>query len=69
MKSVRNFAHATLLSLTMLTIALSPASAEGVFRGTFTLPHEVRWQNAIVPAGDYEFSFGPSEISGILVLR
>jgi hypothetical protein len=69
MKSLRNFAYATVLSLTMLTIASSPASADGAMRGTFTLSHDVRWQNAVVPAGDYEFSFGPNELSGMLRLH
>jgi len=69
MKSVRNFVYATLLSLTMLTVAPNPASAASAVRGTFTLSQDVLWQNAAVPAGDYEFTFGPDEFSGVLMLR
>jgi hypothetical protein len=32
-----------------------PASAQLVCKGSFTLSHEVRWQNATLPAGDYTF--------------
>jgi hypothetical protein len=32
-----------------------PASAQSV-QGSFTLSHEIRWQNANLPAGDYTFS-------------
>jgi hypothetical protein len=40
------------------------ASAQDA-RGSFTLTHNVRWQNVAVPAGDYKFSVevrGPSEM-------
>lgn len=64
MKSIRKFAYATLLMLSALNFVPSLASAENA-AGTFTLTHEVHWQNAIVPAGTYRFSIearGPSEI-------
>jgi len=32
-----------------------PASAQVAFRGTFTLHHQIRWQNATLPPGDYTF--------------
>jgi hypothetical protein len=69
MKSIRSFAYATILTLTMLNIAPKLASAQEPARGTFTLSHEVHWQKAIVPAGDYQFSFSPDEASGLLRLR
>lgn len=34
-----------------------PTSAREVAKGHFTLPFEVRWQGATLPAGDYTFSF------------
>jgi hypothetical protein len=37
-----------------------PASAQSV-RGSFTLSHEVRWQKANLPAGDYTFSSASTE--------
>jgi len=64
MKSIRKFAYAAVLTLSALNFAPSLASAQDE-GGTFRLPHEVHWQNAVVPAGDYRFSIqtmGPSEI-------
>src|ERR1700759_953773 len=34
-----------------------PISAREAAKGHFTLPYEVRWQGATLPAGDYTFSF------------
>jgi hypothetical protein len=64
MKSIRNFAYASLLAISALTLMPALASAQDA-RGTFTLTHDVRWQNAAVPAGEYKFSAesrGPSEM-------
>ena len=33
-----------------------PAVAQEAVRGHFTLPHQVRWQNTNLPAGEYTFS-------------
>jgi len=65
MSSFHKYIHAALLAFTTLTIAPSLASAQETPRGKFTLPHEVHWQEAVVPAGDYQFSF---ESDGIHVL-
>ena len=42
----------------LLSVAASalPAVAQDAVRGHFTLPHQVRWQNSNLPAGDYTFS-------------
>jgi hypothetical protein len=34
---------------------VTPASAQNAIQGHFTMSHEVRWQNANLPAGDYSF--------------
>jgi hypothetical protein len=68
MKSIRKFAYASLLALSSLTFMSALASAQDA-HGSFTLTHNVRWQNAAVPAGEYKFSVelrGPSEM---LMLR
>jgi hypothetical protein len=67
MKSICKFAYAAVLTLSALNFAPSLASAqeEG---GKFTLPHEVRWQNVVVPAGDYRFSLQPMGPSEMLTL-
>jgi hypothetical protein len=64
MKSIRQLAYAAVLTLSALNFAPSLASAQDE-GGTFTLAHEVHWQNVVVPAGDYRFSLqsmGPSEM-------
>jgi hypothetical protein len=68
MKSIRKFAYATALMLSSLNFAPSLASAQDA-AGTFTLTHEVYWQNAIVPSGEYRFTMGASGPSELLVLR
>src|ERR1700688_3000435 len=64
MKSIRKFAYAAVLTLSALNFAPTLASAQDE-GGTFTLPHEVRWQNVAAPAWEYRFtlqSMGPSEM-------
>jgi hypothetical protein len=68
MKSIRQFAYAAVLTLSALNFAPSLASAQDE-GGHFTLPHEVNWQNVVVPAGDYRFTLqpmGPSEMLTII---
>jgi hypothetical protein len=65
MTATRKFVYATLLALTSLNFAPSLASAQEMATGKFTLKHEVHWQNAIVPAGEYRFAVnaeGPTEV-------
>ena len=68
MNSIRKFAYATVLTLSALNLAPSLASAQDA-AGTFTLSHEVHWQNAVVPAGEYRFTLEPSGPAAMLTLR
>jgi hypothetical protein len=68
MTSIREFAYATLLAVTALNFAPSLASAQEPAHGKFTLTHDVRWENAKVLAGDYEFSFDPDAASHVMHL-
>ncbi len=68
MKSIRKFAYVTALTLSALNFAPSLASAQEA-AGTFTLTHEVHWQNAVVPAGSYKFSIEASGPAEMLTLR
>jgi hypothetical protein len=68
MNSIRRFAYTAVLALSALNFAPSLASAQDA-AGTFTLSHEVRWQNAVVPAGKYRFTVGASGPSEMLTLR
>ena len=58
MKSLRNRVLAiAALGIATICANASPATAQATaFKGSFTLPNEVRWQGATLPAGDYTFS-------------
>lgn len=47
----------TIAAVGLLSVAASalPAAAQEAAKGHFTLPYEVRWQNANLPAGEYTF--------------
>jgi hypothetical protein len=68
MTSIRKFVFATLLALTTMSFMPTLASAEGPAHGEFKLAHEVHWQNAVVPAGDYQFTYDADGASGVLML-
>jgi hypothetical protein len=68
MNPIRRFVYAVVLMLSALNYAPSLASAQDA-AGTFTLTREVRWQNAVVPAGKYRFTLGSSGPSEMLTLR
>jgi hypothetical protein len=55
------------LGLIAVCASANPASAQSAFKGSFTLPNDVRWGNATLPAGDYTFSLKsrslPAQIS------
>lgn len=68
MKSLRKFAYAAVLTISALNFAPSLASAQEA-AGTFTLTHEVHWQNAVVPAGTYKFTIEASGPAAMLTLR
>ncbi len=68
MKSIRKNVYAALLMLSALSFTPSPASAQDA-AGSFTLTHEVHWQNAVVPAGKYRFTIGSTGPAEMLTLR
>jgi len=68
MKSIRTFAYAFVLTLSAFTFAPTPASAQDA-GGTFTLSHEVYWQNAHVMPGEYRFSIESRGLSKLVAVR
>lgn len=66
MTTVRKFVHAALLAASALSFRSSAVAAEEPAHGQFTLLQEVHWGNALVPAGDYEFSY--DQTSPVLTL-
>lgn len=51
----RNSIQATLFAAALLATCLFAvsANAQSAFQGKFTLQHETRWGDAVLPAGDY----------------
>jgi hypothetical protein len=68
MKSIRNYVYAAALAVSALNFTPSLASAQDA-AGSFTLTHEVHWQNAIVPAGKYRFKLETTGPMELLTLR
>lgn len=69
MKSLCKLAYAALLTLSAFSITPTLAAAQEA-RGSFTLTHDVRWQNVDVSAGEFEFNLQPvGGASQLLVLR
>ncbi|MFZ1129185.1 MAG: hypothetical protein WBV31_05240 [Terriglobales bacterium] len=68
MRSIRTFAYAAALGLSMFTIQPTLAAAEDP-HGSFTLSHEVHFQKVVLGPGDYTFSVRTMGSSDFLVLR
>jgi hypothetical protein len=56
-------------ALAAVCASATPAAAQGVYKGSFTLPHEVRWQNATLPAGDYTFELKSLDTPSLITLK
>lgn len=68
MTTIRKFVYAALVAAATLNFVPSLSAAEAPAHGKFTLTHDVRWGNAHIPAGEYEFSYDPYVKSPILTL-
>jgi hypothetical protein len=68
MTSIRRFVYAAALTFIAFHFAPSLASAQEA-RGRFVLTHEVHWQSALLPAGEYEFTSKPEGPSEMLFVR
>ena len=68
MTTIRKFVYAALLTVTAMNFAPRLAAAQEPAHGKFTLKHNVSWGNAVVPAGDYEFSYDPYQSKPVLTL-
>ena len=68
MTTVRKFVYAALLAVGAMSFTPSAVAAEEPAHGKFTLLQDVHWGNALVPAGDYEFSYDPFQPAAVLTL-
>ena len=55
MKALRN-GMLTMAALALAGTCAGPARAQAKAAGSFTLPFEAKWGNAVLPPGDYTFS-------------
>ncbi len=67
MTAIRKFVYAALLAATAMNFAPSLAAAQEA-HGKFKLTHSVNWGSAVVPAGEYEFSYDPNQSSPVLTI-
>jgi hypothetical protein len=60
-----------LLGVFAICLAVTPASADPLFRGTFTVPSEVHWGNVVLPPGEYSIALldSVSAIVPTIVIR
>jgi hypothetical protein len=59
------------LAIGMIAVCASaiPAAAQDAVKGSFTLPSDVRWQGAALPAGDYTFSMKSAAVPATVIIR
>jgi hypothetical protein len=58
--------YAALLATSAISFSPALASAQEPARGHFTLTHDVHWVNAVVPAGEYRYTFEPGTGGNLL---
>jgi hypothetical protein len=68
---IRHVTTATLLGAALVVVCFSAvtANARSAVRGKFTLPYEVRWGRAVLPAGDYLFTYTEDSSHPTVVVR
>jgi hypothetical protein len=52
-----------------VTIGAGAAKAQSVQKGTFTLPFEAHWGQAVLPPGQYTFILNKGTLDGTITLR
>jgi hypothetical protein len=56
-------------ALAAIFASATPAAAQQAYKGSFTLAHEVRWQNVTLPAGDYTFEIKSVSVPSLITLK
>jgi len=57
------------VGLAAVCASAKPVSAQNAWQGSFTLPNEVHWQGAVLPAGEYTFSMESAASPNKMVVR
>jgi hypothetical protein len=70
MKSIRRFAQIQVLLLSLLSSTVVPMAAHAdEVQGRFTLTSETHWGSAVLPPGEYVYSFATRSALPVLLLR
>jgi hypothetical protein len=70
MKSLRNrMLVIAAFAFAFVCASAIPVSAQVAYQGSFTLAHQVQWQNATLPAGDYTFELKSVANPPLIVLH
>jgi hypothetical protein len=65
----RNVVNKLAFAALALGILASAGNAQNAYQGKFTLPFEVYWGGATLPAGDYTFALGTQTVPYTLYIR
>jgi hypothetical protein len=65
---IRIFAAAAIAAIAICASA-TPAAAQNAFQGSFTLRSDVRWQGAMLPAGNYTFTMKSANIPAQIIVK
>jgi hypothetical protein len=70
-KITRYATRAGLFAAVLLATGLlaRPANAQEGIQGKFTLPYKTNWGQAVLPAGDYLFTFTHDTLDSMLLIR
>ena len=69
MKLVRLKLYKLVLVPLALCLSAGAGKAQNAYQGKFTLPFEARWQNAVLPAGDYTVSMRSATVPYTMFVR
>jgi hypothetical protein len=67
-KKLRRVLAVAAFGLFAACVSEVPASAQESFSGSFTLPHEVRWNKTVLPPGGYTFVFSTTPLPNRMIV-
>ena len=61
----------TIVAIALIAVCASPApaAAQDAYKGSFTLTNDVRWSQALLPAGEYTFSLKSNALPAQILIH
>jgi hypothetical protein len=61
----------TIVAIALIAVCASPApaAAQDAYKGRFTLTNDVRWSQALLPAGEYTFSLKSNTLPARILIH